>query len=76
MTTDYATQERDTTFTSIARVSHEFGLPSPHVMFDGAVMVIQVPTPDLVSDWDDALGFNGRHEGIWNGFAVALAVIS
>lgn len=71
-----ATEQRDKTFTSVAAVAVDRGLPSPLVMFDGAVMVIQVPTPDLVSDWDDALGFNGRREGIWNGFAVALAVIA
>lgn len=71
-----ATEQRDKTFTSIFAVAVDRGLPSPFVMFDGAVMVIQVPTPDLVADWADALGFKGHHEGIWNGWAVALAVIA
>lgn len=70
-----ATQERDATFTSLVAVAHRWGLPSPLAMFDGAVMVIQVASADLVADWADALGFIG-HEGIWNGWAVAVAVTS
>jgi hypothetical protein len=70
-----ATQELDATFTSLVGVAHRFGLPEPMVMFDGAAMVIQVVSADLVADWSDAPGLNG-HEGIWNGWAVAVAVIA